>query len=85
VPASPPGGTTCTPSGGGRLDRLHCVSRDCRILLRIFEKLGWSRQEQLRFDDFKDPVTGEKYIPSDIHGNHTEMVSFAKKIRPIPT
>ena len=54
-------------------------------IVRIFEKLGWSRQEQLRYDDFRDPVSGEKYISSSIHGNHTEMVSFAKKLNIIPT
>jgi len=49
---------------------------------RILQKLGWSKQERLRYDDYKDPATGRKYIVD--HQPHVEMAAFEKKIEPQP-
>ena len=35
-----------------------------------------------RYDDYKDPVTGQKYIVD--HAPHTEMAAYEKRVKPQP-
>jgi len=49
---------------------------------RILHKLGWIKMERLRYDDYRDPVTGQKYIVD--HAPHTEMAAYEKRVKPHP-
>ena len=35
-----------------------------------------------RYDDYRDPVTGQKYIVD--HAPHTEMAAYEKRLKPQP-
>jgi len=50
---------------------------------RILHKLGWIKMERLRYDDYRDPVTGQKYLVD--HAPHTEMAAYEKRLKPHPS